>query len=69
MEPMTISLITFAFVFHGCEAEAARITLHELVAGLTEQIQSVRDVPRKTSSSELKVGAADFTKLSENIPS
>jgi hypothetical protein len=68
MEPMTISLITFAFVFHGCEADAARITLHELVAGLTEQIQSVRDVPRETSSSELKVGAADFYQIVRKHP-
>jgi hypothetical protein len=52
-----------SLALYGSEADAARIALHELVAGLTEQIQSVHEVPRETSSSELKVGAADFYQI------
>lgn len=52
-----------SLALYGSGAEPAHIALHELVAGLTEQIQSVSDLPRETSSSKAKVGAADFYQI------
>jgi hypothetical protein len=52
-----------SLALYGSEAEAARIALHELVAGLMEQIQSVGTLSRGTSSSELKVGTQDFYQI------
>jgi hypothetical protein len=52
-----------SLALYGSETNEGRIALHELVADLIEQIQALRgDLPR-SSSSELKVGAADFYQI------
>jgi hypothetical protein len=52
-----------SLTLYGSEADAARIALRELTAGLIEQIQYIRDLPREASSSGSKVGAADFYQI------
>jgi Protein of unknown function (DUF4239) len=49
-----------SLTLYGYETKEARNALHDLVASLIEQIQSLRGDLPKNQSSEVKAGAADF---------
>jgi len=52
-----------SLALYGPETKEARIALHELVANLIDQIQLLRGDAPRASSSELKIGAADFYQI------
>jgi hypothetical protein len=52
-----------SLALYGSETKGARIALHELVAGLMEQMRFLQGDLPKNQSSDLKAGAADFYQI------